>query len=154
MIKPMVYSAKRTGIELIADGKYKGINYYVLNIDGSQPCAYIELESSHPLFGKKFACWEDDENSFSLNVHGGVTYESDGLRCVDPNGERGSKFVGWDYGHCCDFQGFYLRDQETLEMFKDRRRWTTEEVVQEIKEAIDLMEIKEAAIHFHPGENK
>ena len=131
---PMVY-AKRiepAGISfIIAQGSHDGLNYYVKNIECRHPTAYVEIPQGHKAYNMDFNNWEYN----LIDVHGGVTYQSDGLHCVDPNGERDHKFVGWDYGHAGDYEGYY--EGENREFVNELHKWTTEEIVAECIRAID-----------------
>ena len=132
--EPMVYTREvqkpREGV-VIAQGFYNGLNYYVKNINGRHPTAYVEIPQGHKAYNMNFYPYQDDY--VNLEVHFGVTYEDKVLLAVDNEGSRGHKFVGWDYGHAGDFEGGYI--DTTLEM--SGKRWTTEEIVEECKSAID-----------------
>ena len=134
-IEPMVYTREvqkpRNGV-VIAQGFYNGLNYYVKNINGRHPTAYVEITQGHKAFGKDFCNYEFPQ---LIEVHGGVTYQDSVLLTVDDDGERGHKFVGWDYGHAGDFEGCYIGTGGVLET--SGKRWTTEEIVEECKSAID-----------------
>lgn len=41
------------------------------------------------------------------------------------------KFIGWDYGHAGDYAGYYGDN----EVWKDEKKWTTQEIFEEVKEA-------------------
>ena len=134
-IEPMVYTREvqkpRNGV-VIAQGFYNGLNYYVKNINGRHPTAYVEIPQGHKAFGMDFCNYEFPQ---LIEVHGGVTYQDSVLLTVDDDGERGHKFVGWDYGHAGDFEGYYIGTGGVLET--SGKRWTTEEIVEECKSAID-----------------
>jgi hypothetical protein len=140
--EPMVYTKEiqkpPCGV-LIAQGFYNGLNYYVKNINGSHPTAYVEIPQGHKAFGKDFCNYELPQ---LIEVHGGVTYQDSVLLTVDDNGERDHKFVGWDYGHAGDFEGCYIGNNNWLE--KNSKRWTVEEIIEECKEAIDQINKMEA----------
>ena len=70
-----------------------------------------------------------------MSTGGGVSYQSADLPCVDPHGERDHKFVGWDYSHAGDFEGYYIGDKRWERL--DYKKWTTEEVVAECIRVID-----------------
>lgn len=130
--RPMEYTAEEmTEVTVIAQGFYEGLNYYVKNINGRHPTAYVEIPQGHKAYGKEY----EFNDEYPIEVHGGVTYNSDGLSPIDPKGERGHQFVGWDYGHAGDFAGYYLRNPKGI-LFHSKR-WTTEEIVGHCKSAID-----------------
>ena len=69
--EPMVYTKEiqkpRCGV-LIAQGFYNGLNYYVKNINGRHPTAYVEIPQGHKAFGKDFCNYEFPQ---LIEVHGG-----------------------------------------------------------------------------------
>lgn len=134
-VMPMVYTKAITqqgNNGVIAQGTYKGLNYYVKNIEGMHPTAYIELSQKFRLYNDAYEL-EKYEGKVSIECHGGVTYVSQTLRGVDNDGERNHRFVGWDYGHCTDFSGYYIGS----ERFSEKKKWTTEEIIEECKEVIE-----------------
>ena len=121
------YSDKPWGYkERIAEGEYKGFDFYVLNL-GTHPCAYIDVSETE-LAGKYY----DDIN---IDCHCGITYACETLATVDKSGW----FIGWDYAHIGDFVS------RTTYFDIEGRRWTTEEIVVECKMVIDqICEILES----------
>lgn len=109
--------------EQIANGEYKGFNYYVLNL-GTHPCAYIDVTETK--------LKNTDYDSIDIECHGGLTYASEHLRTVDKEGW----FVGWDYAHAGDFAGYDLKYPS---IGYPGRMWTTQEIVDECKEVIDQL---------------
>lgn len=93
--KNMIYSSFRTNAERIANGTYKGFDYYVLSL-GTHPCAYIDV-SETLLNGV-------DYSDIDILCHGGLTYSRDYLDTVDKKGW----FIGWDYAHYNDFAGYEM----------------------------------------------
>lgn len=129
---PMEYTAENLdGVTVIAQGYYNGLNYYVKNIFGRHPTAYVEIPQGHKAYGINYKYTEE----YPIDVHGGVTFNSNNLLGVDPKGERGHQFIGWDYAHAGDFEGYYLRNPN--DVLFNNRRWTTEEIVEHCKSAID-----------------
>ena len=120
--KEMIYSANRITPERIAEGTYKGFDYYVLNL-GTHPCAYIDVTETL-LNGKEY----DD---IDVQCHGGLTYSRDYLTTVDKKGW----FIGWDYGHYMDFAGYELAYPSDLQ--SGGKHWATEEIVVECKNVIN-----------------
>ena len=121
-IKEMVYSANRIDPERIAEGTYKGFDYYVLNL-GTHPCAYVDVTETL-LNGKEY-------DSIEIQCHGGLTYSRDYLSTVDKQGW----FIGWDYAHYNDYAGYEIMFPSDLQ--SGGKRWTTEEIVDECKDVID-----------------
>lgn len=120
-IKEMKYE-KEGKIELLYKDVYKNYKYYILNL-GTHPTAYIEIPKDHKYYKK-------DYDRIDLNVHGGLTYSDNELMSVKSN----SWFIGWDYAHYNDYCGFYEgTDIDTTNM----KKWTTEEIIEDCKNAID-----------------
>ena len=140
--RPMEYTKKVFGPSegiVIAQGCYEGLNYYVKNINGRHPTAYVEIPQGHKAYGMDFENYDEEP---LIKVHWGVTFQELWLRAVDDDGERGHKFVGWDYGHAGDFAGYYICEMGYIE--RHSKRWTTEEIVEECKDAIDQINALEA----------
>lgn len=121
-IKEMIYSANRIDPERIAEGTYKGFDYYVLNL-GTHPCAYIDVTETL-LNGKEYG-------DIDIQCHGGLTYSRNYLPTVDKQGW----FIGWDYAHYGDFAGYEIMFSSDLQ--SDGKHWTTGEIVDECKNVID-----------------
>ena len=126
-IKPMIYQKDRK-MELLHKGEYKGYNYYILNL-GTHPTAYIEIPKENKLYGKDYN--EIYEMGYDIDVHGGLTYSDDKLMCIKSE----NWFIGWDYAHCDDYMPFYDELQKGL--FQKLKKWTTEEIIEECKSAIN-----------------
>lgn len=127
---PMIYHANDKDNEfpyqILAIGEHAGVKFYVCNINGMHPTAYLRIPKGMPLHGIDYT--EADE---LIKVHCGFTYSRDGLCGVENNDE--SWFLGWDYGHCGDFAGYYLRDNS----FRNYHKWTTEEIISECVSACE-----------------
>ena len=122
-IKPVIYDKNRLGsTEQIAAGTYKNFDYYVLNLC-THPTAYVDVSAS-PLNG---VCYND----IDIYCHGGLTYSESTLNTVDKKGW----FIGWDYAHYGDYMDY--GDTYLNNMFPDKKKWTTEEIVEECKNVID-----------------
>lgn len=122
-MKEMIYFAKRLNPpEILADGEYRGLHFYVLNL-GTHPCAYIDVTDTDLCF--------KDYSDIDIECHGGLTYAEEYLNTVDKKGW----FIGWDYAHYCDFAGYELQFPEY--MITNGKKWTTVEMVNECKGVID-----------------
>nr|DAE37770.1 MAG TPA: Polymerase acidic protein [Caudoviricetes sp.] len=93
-LEPMVYCDHRIGPIRIADGEYRGIPYYVLSF-GTHPCAYVDIAPIAPIGSMEI-------NPDDIVCHGGVTYTNYRLATV----EREGCYIGWDYAHCTDYDGY------------------------------------------------
>ena len=126
-IKEMEYGKDRR-IELLFNDKYKNYNYYVLNL-GTHPTAYIEIPKEDKLYGKGY-----DEIYYmgcDIDVHGGLTYSDNELMGISSD----NWFIGWDYAHCNDYCGYEEDMPESIRTYG--KKWTTEEIIEECKNAID-----------------
>ena len=100
----------------------------VLNIRGSRPCAYIQFPEIEKIESYDDAWFEDGEDpDFRSEVHGGFTF----LGTMERNGLDGL-WLGWDYAHLGDYCETGLPDMGVYE-----KKWTTEEIVKEAREAIE-----------------
>ena len=127
MAKPMVY---KLGIEreTLERDFYKGYEYVVISL-GTHPCCYFRIPS-----GDKYSKYKDcDYDDIPLDVHGGITFKSDRLNTAE--GFLYGCWIGWDYAHLGD----YIEYTEELKKFNERdgKKWTTEELIRDCKDAID-----------------
>lgn len=123
-MRDMIYQSSRLNPpEQIANGEYKGFNYYVLNL-GIHPCAYVDVTET------KLKNVEYDR--IDIECHGGLTYSDHKLLTVDKEGW----FIGWDYAHAGDYAGY---DINFPFITSPGRKWTTQEIVDECKEVIDQL---------------
>lgn len=125
-MKQMKYKPRRE-IEVLEIGNYKNYKYFIISL-GTHPTAYIEIPKDNIYFNKNY----DD---IDINVHGGLTYSRHGLLEY-----KDSWFIGWDYSHCNDYNGFELNYPN---VFKDHKskKWTTEEILENVKSAIEQLEV-------------
>ena len=130
MTKPMIYQKDRK-IELLHKGNYKGYNYYILNL-GTHPTAYIEIPKGNKLYGKDYN--EIYEMGYDIDVHGGLTYSDNELMLVKSE----SWFIGWDYAHYDDYTPY--DDELQKGLFQNLKKWTTEEIMEECKRAIEQID--------------
>lgn len=113
---------------LIAMGEHCGFPFYVKNLNGCHPTAYVQVPSTHPMYGKRLT------DEIPLDVHFRVTYAESSLLPVATSGW----FIGWDYGHCTDFMGYYKpNDGEYLNSLK---KWTVDEIIEECMSACEQLE--------------
>lgn len=123
-MKEMVYGNELLNPpEVLAAGTYKGTDYYILNL-GTHPCAYVDVTST-PLDGVSY-------ENIDIECHGGLTYSREYLATVDKEGW----FIGWDYGHYDDYMGCFCSPIDEI----CTKKWTTEEILREVKEVIDQLD--------------
>lgn len=128
-MKEMIYSNKRT-FEILHQGKYKGYQYYICSL-GTHPTAYIEIP-------KTSIFYKQDMFEIELDAHGGITYSKDYLYNI-----TNSWFIGWDYAHFGDYyelEGWYPNQ---LKLYENWKKWTTEEILEEVKDVIEQIIEKE-----------
>ena len=118
-MKEMIYQ-RNSKKEVLYQDIYRGRKFVILSI-GSHPCAYVDLG------GLAY-----DEQLDKIRVHGGFTYHGRGHW----DGADETVYVGWDYGHICDFSGYRIGDTyyET-----HRKKWTTREIYEEVIDVIDQL---------------
>lgn len=125
-MKEMTYGTKRT-IEILGGGTYKCHLYAILSL-GTHPTAYVE--------DKLGARGYEDEMLDDVKVHGGFTF------CGYSHWEGSSvKYLGWDYAHYEDYAGYEELFPE--DMRRGGKKWTTEEIMEEVKSAIDQLIVLE-----------
>ena len=105
---------------------------------GTHPTAYIRIPKGH----KYYEVFYDE---IDLSVHGGLTYSEDYLN-ISENQKVDGYFIGWDYGHCGDYAGYEMAMPE--EYRTDGKKWTTEEILKEVREACYQLTTKSAEYLF------
>lgn len=126
-MKEMKYQLDRK-IEILDTGYCFGLLYYILNL-GTHPVAYIKIPKGHILFNKDY---DDIYEEVDIDVHGGLTYSNDHLYISETQKIEGW-FIGWDYAHYGDYAGYEEMFPENIRT--GGKRWTTEEIFAEVKEA-------------------
>ena len=109
--------------KILCEGSYKGYNYKIVSY-GTHPCAYIACEGKI----KDLKSYND----FLIPVHGGATY----FGCLGTT----KLYVGWDYAHGGDYHGtdhIFDGDEEMKSYVDSKKKWTTEEILEEVYSAID-----------------
>ena len=119
---------------IIAAGEHEGFHFFVKDMNGRHPTAYVVVTKGHPLYG-----WEgsspDAENR--IDVHGGVTYSENHLVGIDIGKDKW--VIGWDYAHCNDFAGYYTeKDGEYINSLK---KWTIDEILWECQYACNQLKV-------------
>ena len=130
-LKPMKYMAKHT-FDVLADDTYKGYRFFIISY-GTHPCAYVALPKTSKFYGKNY----EDEifDDLNFHVHGGLSYSGWSLH---GRLKKEAYAIGWDYVH----PGDYYELSPTLFLGK---KWSTVEVYEEVKEAIDEIIKEEVA---------
>ena len=128
-MKEMIYGTNK--YEILDIGKYKGRDYVIISNFGRFPCAYVQTDVdfyTQQDLTEPAHCGFTFYSSLShLERYNELTEEQKKILCRN--------FVGWDYGHAGDYTyGFH---------FKDDKKWTTEEILENVKEVIDWVIIKE-----------
>lgn len=114
-MKEMIYGFNRKE-EILEQGNYMGYNYKIISY-GTHPCAYIEIPKANKLYKK-------DYNDIDVTCHGGLTFGD-----FRDFGDGEKYYIGWDYAHC---------DDCFMSLFGgDGRQYTTEEILDDVKIAID-----------------
>ena len=127
----MAYDDKSEKSIILCEGTYKGYEYKIIShpmyYAGRCPGAYIALSG-------KIAGLESYDD-FPAGVHWGVSYLGSGEFLGDKK-----RYVGWDYSHGGDYYGECSKwegEPEMAEYLSGLKKWTTEEILEEVYSAID-----------------
>lgn len=118
-MKQMVYT-ERHPHEVLHSGEYRGYKFAITSL-GSHPCAYIE--------NKMGAYDQEDEKVYGLGTHSDVTYCGE---CLWDEEDK-TNWIGWAYNLYTDYAC-------TRVFTREGKKWTTEEIYEEVKEVIDNAE--------------
>lgn len=128
--KQMEYTSKEK-IEILAEGEYKGYQFYVLNF-GAYPTAYVEIPKTSKLFNKHYL--EYSSMDIDIEVHGGITFSADHLQNI----RKDTWIIGWDYAHGGDYLGFLDILPDDLKLSEGmEKKWTTEEILENVFNVIE-----------------
>lgn len=120
----MVYMNKSIA-EILDSGVNDGYEYAIVS-RGMHPCAYVKLPYEHKYYGV-------DYDDIPVKCHCGLTYSDNRLDVLPL---RSGWWIGWDYGHCCDYAGFMMHEYWQNVDTSDKKRWTTAEILEEVKEVV------------------
>lgn len=123
-MKEMVYRDKSVA-ELLDSGTYDGYEYAIVS-RGFHPCAYVKLPEGHKCYGM-------DYDDIPVDCHCGLTYAENYLAILPL---ESGWWIGWDYGHCCDYSGFMMHEYWCDIDTSHLKRWTTAEIFEEVKQVI------------------
>lgn len=134
-IKEMIYSTVVTDSEVLYSERFDdGTGIIVLNVRHEHPCGYITFPGIEKVKDYDNFCIETDEDDEWYDVHGGFTFYDRLL-----NWEAGGNdfWLGWDYAHLYDYTPF---DDILFEHnLKDKKKWTTEEVITDANKALEYI---------------
>lgn len=99
-------------------GTLKGYQIMIIDMCHSHPCIYVKVPRNMSGYIETNLC-----------CHGGVSYV--GYMISDPG--EGYEWIGWDYMHLCDYKPRYRGIPYS---FFSRRKWTTEELYLEARDAV------------------
>ena len=116
--------------KVLAQGSYRDILFCVVSY-GTHPCCYVDIPKTHPLY-------KTDYFDAGISCHGGLTYgksEKEFVKVVKDFKMRQNGYVfGWDYAHIDDYYISLL--PHTDNKLKESKKWTTEEMLQEVDRVI------------------
>ena len=120
----MIYSTERKR-EILYDGVYEGHRFAILNL-GTHPTAYVECRLEN--------CFNyEDKRLDDIQVHGGFTYFNRSY-WDEPDDIL---YLGWDYAHFDDYAGYEMNFPSELR--SNSKRWTTQEIFDEVKSVIEQL---------------
>ena len=131
-MKEMIYSGNGITELLAIEWFNDGTAYAVVNILGSHPCAYIQFPDIEKIEDCDYVDLLYDEAD-DFWIHGGFTF----LGAREYIGLPGI-WLGWDYAHCGDWTQTYPIAEDRFS-HEDEKKWTTEEVVDHAKKALDYI---------------
>lgn len=123
-MKPVIYSTTEKK-EVLAEGDYNGRHYCIVWCK-THPTAYVEFKDE-----KIIDCVEN----LDAPCHGGITYNGSAYWNKDDH----RKYIGWDYAHYEDYVCSYIEYPEWLGEDNNLKKWTIEEVFEEVKKTIDYL---------------
>ena len=128
-MKPVKYFHPRSvenNVEVLYEEDYNNVHIVVVNL-GKYPCAYCEniVHLDCP----------SDSWDWDTTPHGGITFR--GAAYWNSNDQR--DYIGWDYGHAGDFDGYHTDGIQLTVFGMECRKWHTEEIVEEARQFVDFL---------------
>lgn len=123
-MKSMEYKCTRKPRrEYLYKGHYRSVPFAIV-LYQVHLCAYIYIKDQG-----------DNSDDYDIWCHGSCTYAgSTDITAFGINEcSYSGRWVGWDYAHFND----YRTREKMLSFSDDLKKWTTEEIYEEVKEAID-----------------
>ena len=129
----MKYKRRMHPPELLYNDIWEGMHYYIVSM-GTHPCAYIEIPLNNQLIKMP------ELLAFEYLAGNEISYRENYLRTSEGtimDSTDHSLFIGWDHAHSTDYVGFMESELSSLFDYSDLHKWTTEEMIEECKRAID-----------------
>ena len=129
-----VYGTRSEKSIKLAEGDYYERHYVVLRHKLGTPNAYIEVKPDdwlmtvEPSEYAKEHGFDDRYDAATMNENGGATYF--GPAGWDKEDKR--MYVGWDYGHCEDYDPSWPEDRQ-----QEAHKWTFMEIMMDVAHAYD-----------------
>ena len=131
-MKEMIYGGRS---RILMFATYKDRDFVIVNLAGRFPCAYVRTDINY---------YNDDNVVDDSPAHCGFTFFNDLSHWKEYDPENYDKdffernFIGWDFGHACDYHPAFC---------DGGKKWTTEEVFENVKKVIDWINIKEKKMY-------
>lgn len=130
-MKPVKYFDPRRvedNVEVLYEEDYKGVHVVIVNL-GKYPTAYC---TNIVKLAQASDSWDwDAENK----PHGGLTFIGEAYW----NKEDKNNYLGWDYGHAGDFDGYYVDEVQRDVFGEPCKMWTTEDILEDAKKFVDFL---------------
>lgn len=131
-MRKMIYGKERLCV-VLDKGTYKGYKYAIVSY-GTHPCCYVFIPKGHRFYKQSY-------EKIDIDCHGGLTFSSNDL-IFNPIENNNDWVIGWDYAHYDDYMGYYEFDcLKDCESFSHSKKWTTEELLDEVKSVINQIRI-------------
>lgn len=131
-LQEMEYNEELRGkYTVLAYGNQGGRWFFIVNVGGQWPTAYVEAKESDPE-------WISDCDYEGFTPHGGITFARKNLshlkRSLEgfgvPDEILCRNYWGWDYGHINDYC-VWLGDNMADDFGEPYRKWTKKEIYEE-----------------------
>lgn len=130
-LEEMVYTKEpKKRLLILAYGEIDNRHFFVLNIGGNHPTAYVEV-------------FDETTNIDNIDVHGGITFGPEPLsyvkKCCQKVDEKVKNaldytYIGWDYAHLGDYTASTLFPEE------DNKKWSVDAILDDVMKVLDQLE--------------
>jgi len=126
-MKNMEYKSNFCGPVILDEGNIDGLDYVIVSF-GVYPAARVRIPESHKFYG------ETNLKKMDIQCHGGgLRFADDYLSYLD---NSDGWWIGWNYDHDGDYGLRYDGRVRGGIRVIDGKQWTTEEILEEVKNVI------------------
>ena len=124
-------SVATIGFSYLEDRSLADSFYWAIITLGTHPCAYVGIPRDDPSYEEDY----DDIGKPYFDCNGGITFSGHNRHCHFTMFNLDIWWIGWDYAHAGD----YLHYPEHFGIKSSGKKWTLEEIEEEVMKVIEQL---------------